>query len=117
MNISKLNCIIKKFWQSERYNDIYYLGICSEVAVALKRFLGAGTIVKRGLLHTALEYKGYYCDIRGCKTEREFKATVPGEYLRPATQKEIQHINNLLQRDKVRYIVGGLKRAEKTCKR
>lgn len=116
MNINKLNCIIHKFWQSERYNTIYYLGVCSEVAVALKKFLGGGTIVKRGLMHTALKYNGHYCDIRGCMIEPEFRSRVPAEYLRPATPKEIQHINNLLERHTVNYIVKGLKKARGECK-
>jgi len=116
MNINKLSCIIRKFWQSERYNDIYYLGKCSEVAVALQRFLKGGTIVKRGLMHTALKYNGYYCDIRGCFQEMEYKTKVPGEYLRPATQKEIAHINSLLEHDTVAHIIKGLKKVLGGCK-
>jgi len=116
MNINKLNYIIRKFWQSQKYSDIYYLGKCSEVAVALQRFLKGGTIIKRGLMHSALKYKGYYCDIRGCYSEMEYKTKVPGEYLRPATAKEIKHINNLLERDTVSNIVKGLKKYSGGCK-
>jgi len=116
MDINKLNCAIKKFWQSEGYNEIYYMGVCSEVAVALKKFLGEGTIVKRGLMHTALKYKDYYCDIRGCMTPQQFKTRVPGEYLRPATPKEIQHINSLLEHHTVKKILNGLKKFSGGCK-
>lgn len=113
MKTSRLNRIIRQFWKNERYNDIYYLGLCSEFAIALKRFLGSGTIVKRGILHTGLKYKGYYCEVRGCMTERQFKNTVPGEYLRPANAKEITHIYSLLKNHRVNDIVKGLRKAEK----
>jgi len=111
INPQKLDRIIKKFWANERHNDVYYLGLCSEFAVALKRFLKGGVIVKRGLMHTAFKYGNYYCDIRGCMTEGDFKARVPGVYLRPATKEEIAHINSLLDEEIVRYIIKGLKEA------
>ena len=113
MNPQKLDRIIKQFWKNERHNDKYHLGVCSEVAVSLKKFLKAGVIVKSGLMHTAYKYGNYYCDIRGCFTEREFKTVAPGIYLRPATKKEIAHINKLLEHHTVAYILNGLKQAQK----
>jgi len=113
MNTTKLNKIIKQFWANERHNDVYYLGICSEFAVALKKFLGAGTIYKAGLMHTFLEHNGYYCDIRGCFTPARYKTIAPAQYYRPATSKEIAHINSLLEHDTVAHIITGLKQAQK----
>jgi len=113
MDIKKLNAIIKRFWKNEGNNDVYYLGICSEFAVALRRSLKAGTIYKAGLMHTFLEYNGYYCDIRGCYPPGRYKALVPSPSYTPAKKSEIQHINNLLERDTVQHIVDGLKQAQR----
>jgi len=116
MNVKRLDKIIKQFWKNERYNDIYYLGLCSEMSVALKRFLGAGTLYKRGILHTVLKYKNHYCEVRGCMNQRQLLSTAPGEYLRPASNKEIAHIYNLLKEYRVKQIVKGLKKAERQIK-
>jgi len=113
INIQKLDRIIKQFWKNERRNDKYHLGVCSEVAVALKRFLGAGTIYKAGLMHTFLEYQGYYCDIRGCYSPRAYPTIAPSPSYLPATPKEIAHINSLLEHDTVAHIIAGLKQAQK----
>ena len=112
MNIPKLNRIIAKFRENEG-SDIYALGTCSEFAVALRKFLKGGTVAKDGLMHTVLQYDGHYCDIYGCKTYTS------GEYIHPATPKEMKHINFYLEdgrpgkRDTVNIVLRGLKRAEK----
>lgn len=113
LEISKLNKIIHKFWKDEKRNDIYHLGVCSEVAVALKRFLQGGTICKAGLMHTYLDYKNHCCDIRGCFPKSRYPLIVPsGSYL-PATTEEIAHINKLLEHDTVAHICKGFKKASK----
>jgi len=113
MNISTINKIIKRFWSNENRNDVYYLGLCSEFAVALKRFLGSGTIYKAGLMHTCLKYKDHYCDIRGCYPKSKYRSIVPSISLEPATNAEIHHIHNLLEKDTVTKIIKGLKQAQK----
>jgi len=113
MNIKKLDSVIKRFWQNEGKNDVYYLGVCSEFAMALRRFLKAGTVYKAGLMHTFLEYKGYYCDIRGCFPPGKYKMVASATSYTPATQKEIAHIQSLLEHDTVDHIIKGLKQAEK----
>ena len=113
IDINKLDKIIKRFWADEGHNDVYYMGICSEFAVALKRFLKGGTIYKAGLMHTFLEYKGYYCDIRGCFAPSKYKTIVPATSYTSATSKEIAHINSLLEHDTVAHILKGLKQAQR----
>lgn len=113
MEISKLNRIIHKFWKDEKHNDIYHLGVCSEVAVALKKFLQRGTVSKAGLMHTYLDYKNHCCDIRGCFTKSKYTMVVPSMSYSPATPKEIAHINKLLEHNTVAHICKGLKKASK----
>jgi len=113
MDPKRLDKIIKRFWANERRNDKYYLGVCSEVAVALKRFTGGGKISKAGLMHTFFTYNGYYCDIRGCFAPNKYRSIVPAPYYRPAEPKEIAHINNLLEHDTVAYILAGLRQAQR----
>jgi len=113
IEITKLNKVIKKFWNNENRNTIYYMGICSEFAKGLQKYLRGGKIIKKGLMHTALYYNGYYCDIRGCFTKRQFNVIAPSMYTRQANVREINHINELLDEDLVEYIVHGLKKAER----
>ena len=113
LEIQRLNKIILRFWKNEKNSDIYYLGVCSEVAVALKRFLKGGTISKAGLMHTYFSYKGHYCDIRGCFTKSQYTMIVPAMSYTPVTPKEIAHINSLLEHDTVAHILKGLKKASK----
>jgi hypothetical protein len=113
MSPEKLNKIIKQFWKNENKSDVYYLGICSEFAIALRRFLKAGTVYKAGLMHTFLEHKGYYCDIRGCFTPGRYKGIVAATSYTPATKKEIAHIQSLLEHDTVAHIIKGLKEAQR----
>ena len=113
VNITQLDKVIRRFWQNENRNQIYYLGLCSEVAKALQKYLHGGKIIKKGLMHTALYYNGYYCDIRGCFTKRQFNVVAPSMYTRPANVNELNHINQLLDEDMVDYIVHGLKKAER----
>ena len=113
LEIQKLNKIIRRFWKNENNSDLYFLGVCSEVAVALKKYLGGGTISKAGLMHTYLSYKGYCCDIRGCYTVSEYPMIAPAFSYTPATPKEIAHINSLLEHHTVAHIVKGLKKASK----
>jgi len=117
MKISKLNKIIRQFHKNENYNDIYSLGLCSEFAVALKRFLGAGEIYKAGLLHTCLKYKDHYCDIRGCYPRTTYRGIVPSVSLEPATNAEIAHIHKLLEKDSTKRILDGLRQAQKEVKK
>ena len=115
MQISKLNQIIARFRQNEG-TDIYGLGNCSEFAVALKKFLGAGTISKEGLWHSSLYYKNHYCDIYGCKK------TSYGIYNRPGTKSENKHIKHYLEDGRhgklniMSKILTGLKKAKKQVK-
>jgi len=120
MNVNKLDKIIKRFWKNERNNDVYYLGLCSEFAVALQRYLkGKGSITKHGLWHTVLKYKGYYCDVRGCMTYKQMNFNMPiggvggKDTTREAQPDEIKHIYKLLNKDKVDHIYKSLKKAEK----
>ena len=116
MNISTINKTIKRFWKNENHSDVYYLGLCSEFAIALKRFLNSGTIYKAGHMHTCLKYKDHYCDIRGCYPKSKYRSVAPSLSLLPATKSEIQHINNLLEKDTVKKILSGLKKAQKDVK-
>lgn len=116
MSITKLNRVIKRFWSNEDHNDIYPRGVCSEFAVALKRYLNAGTIYKASIMHTFLKYKDHYCDIRGCYTPNEYQTVVPSLSYTPATKSELDHINNLLEQSTVTHIIKGLKKAEKEIK-
>lgn len=116
MNITKLNKIIRTFWSNEDHNDIYPRGVCSEFAIALQRYLNAGTIYKASLMHTFLKYKDHYCDIRGCHPPSTYKTIVPSLSYKPATKSELQHINNLLEQPTVDHIIKGLKKAEKEIK-
>jgi len=86
-------------------------GLCSEFAVALKKFLNGGTISKAGLMHTYLTYQGYNCDIRGCFTKETYKFMTPNEYYRPTNRSELTHINKLLDHERVAYIVRELRKA------
>ena len=113
MEIAELEKTIERFWESENRNDVYFLGLCSEFAVALKKFLGGGVIYKAGLMHTLLYYKGHYCDIRGCFDKKTYAVRVPATSLTPATKKEIAHIYKLLDYNKTNQIVKGLKKAQK----
>jgi len=109
MQISKLNQIIAQFRRNEGA-DIYALGTCSEFAVALKRFLGGGTISKEGLMHTSLYYNKHYCDIYGCKKQPH------GIYNRPAKSSEMKHIKHYLELHTVQKILKGLRKAQKEVK-
>lgn len=115
MNITKLHSTIRKFHQQHNYSDIYKLGLCSEFAVALKRYLHGGTIYKQGLWHTILYYNGKYCDINGCQSSSQLMSSSPigltKANLRAATPKELSHINNLLDHREVARIIKGLKKA------
>jgi len=117
MNIKRLNAIIAQFWSTRLHNDVYYLGLCSEFAVALQKFLNAGTICKAGILHTCLYYKNHYCDIRGCYLRSHYRTVVPSFSLSPATDAEIKHIEKLLDTNTVKQIVSGLKQAQKEVDR
>ena len=101
MNKNKLHKIIRNFADQEPNENIYKFGLCSEFAVALKRFLKSGTIYKAGLMHTALKWKNYYCDITGCLNKDRFQFRNPSTSLSPATKEEITHINNLLDHKEV----------------
>jgi len=116
MKIQKLNTIIRTFWSNEDHDDIYARGVCSEFAIALKRYLNAGTIYKASLMHTFLKYKDHYCDIRGCYTPSEYKTIVPSLSYTPATKSELDHINSLLEHHTVNHIIKGLKKAEQEIK-
>jgi hypothetical protein len=115
MSITELNRVIKQFAKTHG-TDIYRYGLCSEFAVALKRFLGAGELYKHGLFHVCLKYKGYYCDIRGCQTESKLLMDDPIALSKDANRKakpeEVQHLMNLLQDDKVQNIIKGLNEAK-----
>jgi hypothetical protein len=120
MDTEKLNRIILKFWKNEHNNDVYYLGLCSEFAVALQRYLGGkGEITKHGLWHTVLKYNGMYCDIHGCMTENKLNFTMPiggvgvNESTRKARPDEVAHIYGLLNERMTKHIYDGLKKAEK----
>ena len=113
MNIQTLDKIIAKFWDSKRNDTRYYMGYCSEFAVALQRFLKSGRTAKHGLWHTVLEYKKHYCDVRGCHTPSDMYVVSPTpEKTRPANDSEIKHIYSLLHEDIVQDIVNGLKKAK-----
>jgi hypothetical protein len=123
MDIDKLNKVIARFWDNNKRNTMFYLGMCSEFAVALQKYLGGkGEITKHGLFHTVLKYNGLYCDVRGCQTYEQlnFKMPIGGvggrDTTRKATQKEIKHIYSLLNKRNVKYIYEGLKQAEKEVK-
>ena len=116
MNPTQLNTIIKRFHKNQNYSDIYKLGLCSELAVALKRYLHGGTIYKHGLWHTVLYYKGKYCDINGCQSSSQLMHNSPigltKSNLRAATPSELAHIKKLLDNKVVSQIVSGLKGAD-----
>ena len=115
MNTAKLHITIRRFHANNRYSDIYSNGLCSEFAVALKRYLHGGTIYKHGLWHTVLYYKGKYCDIHGCQTSSQLMTNMPigitKSNLRAAKPSEIAHINKLLDHTEVSRMVAGLKKA------
>jgi hypothetical protein len=121
MNSNKLDKIIRDFWEKEKFDDRYYLGYCSEVAVALDRFLKkAGLIGKHGWFHTIYIYDGWYWDIRGKMDKRKLDINMSVGALdepRPATKDEIQHINDLLNVEKVNHIIKGLKEAQKNMRK
>jgi len=114
MSVTKLDSIIQRFGD-EKGRDIYRYGLCSEFAVALKRFLGGGELYKHGLFHVCLKYKGFYCDIRGCQTEGELLMDDPmalsKDANRKADQGEVKHLMDLLKEDRVKDIINGLKQA------
>jgi len=117
MNSNKLDKIIKRFWATQNNNTIYYLGKCSEVAVALDRFLNRkGKIGKHGWFHSIYLYDGYYWDIRGKMTKKELDFKMPigaTDEPRPATPDEIKHIYSLLDENFTKKVVEGLKKASK----
>lgn len=117
MNPDRLDRIIKRFWNSEHRDTTYYLGFCSEVAVALDRFINKkGKIGKHGLFHTIYIYGGYYWDIHGRMTKKELDFVCPigaTDEPRPAYPHEIDHINNLLNKKKVQHILKGLEEAKR----
>lgn len=112
MSITELNRMIKQFGKVYG-KDIYRYGLCSEFAVALKRFLSGGELYKHGLFHVCLKYKGYYCDIRGCQTESELLMDDPMALSKDANRKakpeEINHLMSLLKEKEVNKVVEGLK--------
>lgn len=115
MSITELNRVIKQFARTHG-TDIYRYGLCSEFAVALKRFLDGGELYKHGLFHVCLKYKGYYCDIRGCQTESQLLMDDPMALSKDANRKakpeEIRHLMGLLKKEQVKKIVEGLKQAK-----
>ena len=116
MDKKRLHKIIRKFAENEPNEYIYKFGLCSEFAVALKRFLKGGTISKAGLTHTYLKWKNHYCDITGCLNKEEFQFRNPSTSLSPATKAEIAHINKLLEHKEVDRIYEGLKKAARQVK-
>ena len=117
MNTAKLDGIIKRFHRDRNYSDIYSNGLCSEFAVALKKFLRGGTIYKHGLWHTVLYYNGKYCDIHGCQSSSQLMRNMPigmtKANLRAANPTEIAHINKLLDNKEVARMIDGLKKASR----
>lgn len=116
MNSENLDKVIKRFWNKENRNTIYYIGKCSEFAVALDRFLNRkGTIGKHGWFHTIYLYDNYYWDVRGKMTKKELDFNMPigatSEPL-PAKTEEIAHIYSLLNEEFTQKTVEGLKRAK-----
>ena len=112
MSITKLNKILHQFRQNTNpYN--YKFGLCSEFAVALKRYLHAGQLYKSGIMHTCLKYKDHYCDINGCFTYSKYRTISPSVSLSPATKYEIHHIYNLLDNQAVQSILKTLKQSSK----
>jgi len=115
MNTAKLHATIKRFHRDHNYSDIYSNGLCSEFAVALKKYVHGGTIYKHGLWHTVLYYNGKYCDIHGCQTVSQLMRNMPigmtKANLRAAKPSEIAHINKLLDNNEVARMVAGLKKA------
>ena len=113
MNANKLDKIIKRFWANHNNNTIYYLGKCSEFAVALDRFLkGKGKIGKHGWFHTIYIYDGYLWDVRGKQTKHQLDFNMPigaTDEPRPARPDEIQHIMGLLNEPFTQHIVKELK--------
>ena len=120
MDTNTLDKTIKRFWKKESHDTKYYLGFCSEVAVALDRFLNKkGKIGKHGLFHTIYIYNGYYWDIRGKMDKRKLDLVMyvgATDEPRPANISEIKHINELLNVKKVNYILKGLKEARREIK-
>lgn len=113
MEITKLNTIIRTFWDNEHNSTRYFMGLCSEFTEALKQFLGTGTIYKAGWLHTCLKYKNHYCDIRGCYPEAEYRVVSPSPYLKQITPSERKHFKSNLNHESVSYILKGLKKAKR----
>jgi len=117
MNAEKLDEIIKRFWKREHNDTRYYLGFCSEFAVALDKFLDKkGKIGKHGWFHTIYIYDGYYWDVRGKMTKKKLDFNMPigaTDEPRPANPDEIKHIYDLLNVQKVNYILKGLKEAQR----
>lgn len=116
MNANELNKIIEKFWKNENKNTDYYLGFCSEVAVALDKFLNkTGKIGKNGWFHTLYIWDGWYWDIRGKMDKKKLAFNMPvgaTSEVRPATPEELKHINDLLNVEKVNHILKGLREAQ-----
>jgi len=117
MSVEKLDKIIKRFWAKEGNNTIWHTGYCSEVAVALDTFLkGQGQIGKQSWFHTIYIYKGAYCDIRGCMDEAKMDFHNPiGAQGKPTPAKpeELHHIYSLLNKERTKYVIRGLKQAQK----
>lgn len=115
MNVNVLDKIVKRFWANEGNSTIYYLGKCSEFAVALDRFLNQkGDIGKHGWFHTIYIYGNYYWDIRGKMTKKQLDFNFPigsTSHPRPAYPDEIDHIYNLLDEEFTQKSVKGLQRA------
>jgi len=120
MKADKFDEIVKRFWKWEKNDTRYYLGFCSEVAVAMDKFLNKkGKIGKHGWFHTIYIWDGYYWDIRGKMTKRELDFKMPigaTDEPRPAKPEEIKHIYDLLNVKKVNYILKGFKDAQRGWK-
>jgi len=116
MTPERLHKVIKQFIRDEGGTNLYRLGRCSEFAVALKKFVGSGTITKHGTWHTVLYWKNIYWDANGQHTLNNLKSTnyiSAAENPHPATKEEIDHINSLLNKYFVDHILAGLRKASR----
>lgn len=130
MQQDRLNKIIAFFWKSKGNDDIFFLGRCADVSIALQRFLNGGQIYLVGAIpnsniawHTVLKYGDLFYDIRGSNTLSQIRQRNPIvafnddlNTVKKASPSDLLHIKSLLNEQFVQDTVNGLRQALRMIK-